>query len=135
MMNGRWNRSGLAAAAVLLLVASVASAKFPSLGKSTAKSADLEITSATRVASGPELQPGSYKVSLVNSSGSPEVAFYRNGNLVAQGPVKLVDEGKKNQQTEIESNTETHELIQMRLKGWNQTFVFVDPGPSSNSGQ
>ena len=72
MMNDRWNRSGLAAAALLLLVASLASAKFPSLGKSTVKLVDLEITSAIRVGSGPELQPGSYKVSLVNSSGSPE---------------------------------------------------------------
>ncbi len=135
MMNDRWNRSGLAAAALLLLVASLASAKFPSLGKSTVKSVDLEITRATRVGSGPELQPGSYKVSLVNSPGSPEVAFYRNGKLIAQAPVKLVDEVKKNQQTEIESNTETHELVQMRLKGWNQTFVFVDTGTSSNSGQ
>ncbi len=135
MMNTKWNRSAIAAAAVLLFAAGAASAKFLRLSKSTNKSANIEISQQARLGNGPELQPGSYKVTLVSNSNSPEVAFYQNGKLVAQVPVQLVGGGNKFNQTEIHSNTDTHEIIEMRLEGWNQRLIFIDADTSTNSGQ
>lgn len=135
MMNNKWSRSALAAAAVLLFATGVASAKFPRLSKSTNKSAEIEITQQARLGNGPELQPGSYKVTLVNNSNSPEVAFYQNGKLVAQAPVQLVAGANKFNQTEIESNSDTHTIIEIRLQGWTQRILFGEINTSTNSGQ
>ncbi len=135
MMNSKWNRFAFAAAAVLLFAAGAASARFPRLSKSTNKSADIEIGQQARLGNGPELQPGSYKVTLVTNSNSPEAAFYQNGKLVAQVPVQLVDGGNKFNETEIHSNTDTHAIIEMRLKGWNQRLIFTGADTSTSSGQ
>jgi hypothetical protein len=134
LMNNKWKRFALATI-VMLFVAGVASAKFPRLTKSTNKSADIEIQQGARLGNGPDLQPGSYKLTLVNNSNSPEAAFYRKGKLVAQVPVQLVDGEKKSNETEIYSDTDTHTITEMHPKGWNQKLVFIEAGTATNSGQ
>jgi hypothetical protein len=122
------NKSMLAAA-VILVAASMAFAKFPSLdfGRSAKKSADVEIYQTTRIPGGPTLHSGEYKVVLNNNSPTPEIGFYRSGKLVAQVPAKLVDKGKKFDETEIYYDTQGSDIQvikQMDLSGWREEVVF-----------
>ena len=127
------NKSMLAAA--ILVAASMAFAKFPSLdlGHSSKKSANIEIFQAGRIPGGPTLEPGNYKVVLTNNSPTPEIGFYQNGKLVAQVPAKLVDQGKKIELTEITYSTkgpDTQVITEMDLSGWREKVLF-----GKNNGQ
>jgi hypothetical protein len=122
------NKSMLAVAAILV-AASMAFAKFPSLdsGHSSKKSADLELFQAGRIPGGPTLQSGDYKVVLNNNSTTPEIGFYQNGKLVAQVPAKLVEQGKKIEQTEVFYDTQganTSVITEMDLGGWRDKILF-----------
>ena len=122
------NKSMLAAAGILV-AASMAFAKFPSLdlGRSSKKSADVEIYETARIPGGPTLHSGEYRVVLNNNSPTPEIGFYQNGKLVAQVPAKLVDQGKKFDETKIYSNTtgaETQVITQMDISGWREKVLF-----------
>ena len=117
------------AAAGILVAASMAFAKFPLLdfGHSSNKSADVEIMQTARIAGGPTLQSGEYKVVLNNSSTTPEVGFYQNGKLVAQVPAKLVHQGKKISETEITYDTRSANaqvITEMDLGGWTDKVFF-----------
>lgn len=135
MMKSQWVRFALAAAVASLFAAGVASAKLPRPNKSANKSAGVQIVEQARLGNGPELQPGDYRVTLVENSNSTEVAFYRNGKLVAQVPVQVVDGGNKFSETEVHSNTDTHSITEIRLKGWSQRLVFTATDTSTNAGQ
>ena len=122
------NRSTLVVAGILV-AASMAFAKFPSLdiGRSSKKSADVEIDQAARIPGGPTLQSGKYKVVLNNNSTTPEIGFYQNDNLVAQVPAKLVEQGKKFDKTAIHYDTRganTQVITEMDLDGWKEEVVF-----------
>ena len=122
------NKSMLAAVGILV-AASMAFAKFPSLdlGRSSKKSADVEIDQTARIPGGPTLQSGEYKVVLNNNSPTPEIGFYQNGKLVAQVPAKLVDQGKKINETTIYYDTrgaDTQVITQMDLSGWREKVLF-----------
>jgi hypothetical protein len=91
------------------------------------KSARVDIVGVTKVPGGPMLQPGTYRVTLLNTSSVPEIGFYQEGKLVGQAPVKLVDQAKKISQTELLTNTEpnrTNVLSEMDLSGWTQKLMF-----------
>ena len=122
------NKSMLAAAWILV-AASMAFAKFPSLdfGRSSKKTTDVDIYQTAQIPGGPTLQPGEYKVVLNNNSPTPQVGFYQKGKLVAQVPAKLVDQGKEFDETAITYATqgaETHVITQMDLSGWRKKVVF-----------
>jgi hypothetical protein len=122
------NKSMLAAAGILV-AASMAFAKFPSLdfGRSSKKSADVDIYQTGRIRGGPTLQSGEYKVVLNNNSTTPEIGFYQNGKLVAEVPAKLVDQGKKINETKVYYDTtgaDTQVITQMDLSGWRKQVVF-----------
>ena len=122
------NKSMLVVAGILV-AASMAFAKFPSLdfGRSSKKSADVEIDQTARIPGGPTLQSGEYRVVLNNNSTTPEIGFYQNGKLVAQVPTKLVDEGKKFDQTAISYDTQsanTYVMREMNLSGWREKVLF-----------
>jgi hypothetical protein len=73
------------------------------------------------------LQSGKYKVVLNNNSPTPEMGFYHNGKLVAQVPAKLVDQGKKINETKIYYDTrgaDTQVITQMDLSGWREKVLF-----------
>ena len=95
-MNKNMVNQSMLVAAGILVAASVAFAKFPSfdLGHSSKKSANVEIVQTARLAGGPTLQSGKYKVALNNDSPTPAIGFYQNGKLIAQVPAKLVDQSK-----------------------------------------
>jgi len=122
------NKSMLAAAGILV-AASMAFAKFPSLdlGHSSKKSATVEIDQRTRIPGGPMLQSGEYKVVLNNNSPVPEIGFYYDGKLVAQVPAKLVDQGKKFDQTAISYDTrsaDAYVIKEMDISGWKEKILF-----------
>ena len=118
------------AATAILVAASMAFAKFPSfdLGRSSKEpSANVTIIQTARLPGGPTLQSGKYKVTLNNSSPTPEIGFYQNGKLVAQVPAKLVDQGKKFDQTAISYDTQradTYVIREMDLSGWREKILF-----------
>lgn len=128
MKNDVLNKSMVTAAGILF-AAGVAFAKFPSfdLGHSSKQSASVEIYQAARIPGGPTLQSGEYKVVLNNNSPAPEIGFYQNGKLVAQVPAKLVDPGKKINETKVYyvtrgANAEV--ITQMDLSGWREKVLF-----------
>jgi len=122
------NKSMLAAAWILV-AASMAFAKFPSLdfGRSSKKSATVEIDQTARIPGGPTLQSGEYQVVLNNNSTAPEIGFYQDGKLVAQVPAKLVDQAKKINETKIFFDTRganTQVITEMDLHGWRDKVFF-----------
>ncbi len=128
----------LATTAVLLFTAAMAVARFPGLHDSSRKSADIDLPESTQVPNGPTLQAGSYKVTLLNGSSTPEVGFYQDGKLVGQAPVRLVDQEKKISQTQVLSDTKddhTQVLTEMDLRGWTQKVMFTGSDSSSPSGK
>jgi hypothetical protein len=122
------NKSMLAAVGIVV-AAGMAFAKFPSLdfGRSSKKSAKVEIDQTARIADGPTLQPGEYKVVLNNNSTTPEIGFYQNGKLVAQAPAKLVDQGKKINETAVtydDQGSDSQVITKMDLSGWREEVLF-----------
>jgi hypothetical protein len=137
-MNVKASKSILTTTAALLFLATVAFAGFPRHSHSSTKSATIQVTDTTRVPDGPTLQPGTYKVTLLNGSGAPALGFYQQGSLVGQAPVKLVDQGKKIDQTEIQSNREndgTGVMTELDLSGWTQKITFGQGGGNNNTGE
>ena len=133
-MNHNAIKRALAAVVALLFAGGVASAKFPKPGKSGTKSANVTIIQAAKLGNGPELQPGDYRATLTPGSDSTEVAFYQDGKLVAKAPAKLVDQGKKAAQTEINYDRQNNMITEMEISGLTQKVVFSGAGTGNNSG-
>lgn len=132
------NKSMMAAAGILV-AASMAFAKSPSpdLGRSSRKSAEVDIYQTARIPGGPTLQSGEYRVVLNNNSPTPELGFYQNGKLVAQVPAKLVEQGKKIDETEILYQAEgdnSQVLTEMDLQGWKEKVLFGQNDGNAGSG-
>lgn len=132
------NKSLLTMAGILV-AASMAFAKFPSfdLGHSSKQSANVVIDQTARIPGGPTLQSGKYNVVLDNNSRAPEMEFYQNGKLVAQVPAKLVDQGKKINETKIYYDTrgaDTQMITQIDISGWREKVFFgKDNGRASST--
>jgi hypothetical protein len=124
--------------ALVLFTAAMAFAGFPGHHTSAQKSADVDFAETTKVPNGPTLEPGTYKVALLNESSAPEVGFYQGGKLVGQAPVKLVEQGQKIRQTQVSSNlvdSNTRVLNEMDFSGWTQKIVFGGSSANSGSGE
>ena len=122
------NKSMLGAVGILV-AASMAFAKFPlfDFGHSSKKSAAVQIYEAARIPGGPTLQSGEYRVVLNNGSTTPQIGFYQNSKLVALVPAKLVEQGKKIEQTEIyyaTTSPNTQVITEMDLGGWRHKVFF-----------
>ena len=103
--------------------------------------ADPQNQTGSAVKERPDVQkkePALYKVVLLNDSSTPEVGFYRDGKLIGQAPVKLVDQGKKFQETEVDANIlDDHSAVitEMHLTGWTEKLIFSGSDTGSASGQ
>lgn len=75
-----------------------------------------------------KLKPGNYKIDLVNNKMVPTVQFYnKEGKLVGQAPVKLVNKTSKNQQTQVDYTTVAsgdHIITEISLGGWKESLYF-----------
>ena len=99
-----------------------------SAGLAAAKTNTVQLPYATKIGNGSVLNAGSYRVALVNSSKTPELAFYQGGKQVAEAPVKLVSVPKKNSETQViydESHKNSNVMTEIDLDGWNQNMVFA----------
>ena len=98
-----------------------------SAGLAAAKTSTVEFSSRAKLGNGPVIDPGSYRVVLMNDSSKPEVALYQGGKQVAQVPVKIVSVPKKNSETEViydQTHTNPTVVTEIDLSGWNQNLVF-----------
>lgn len=120
----------LASVLALVSVAGLASAK-----QRTGKVATVDISQSAQVLNGPTLQPGTYQVKLLSESGTPQVAFYQGGKLVAQAPATLVDQGSKSTETAAHFNNAdgNHVLTQIDVNGWTKSIQFGPAGGNSST--
>jgi hypothetical protein len=116
--------TAFAAALALLFVAGLAFAK--------AKQVNIEYPA--KLADGPELKAGSYKVDVLNPQNNPEAVFYRGKEVVAKAPVKLVDEPRKSEYTAVSYTTEQtpRVITEIFLGGSKQKLVFENPKTKTN---
>jgi hypothetical protein len=126
--------SSIGVVATILIAASLAGAR--GHDRSRPKSADVDVPYSATIPNGPTLQPGSYKIELVNDSTSAKVDFYQNGALVAEAPVELVDTGSKFSQTEVyyyNPDNSTRVMTQIDLKGETQKAMLAASDSSAVS--
>jgi hypothetical protein len=138
LMNAKGLKPILTTVAFVLFTTSMALAGFPGLHNSAGRSADVDFTQTVKVPNGPTLQPGTYKVALLNDSSAPEVAFYRNDKLVGQAPVKLIDQGQKIRQTEVYTQIQddhSQVITEMDFSGWTEKVVFGGSDAGAASGE
>jgi hypothetical protein len=115
-------------AITLGLAASLGLAKSPD--KSATKSADIVITTATATPDG-QLQPGTYKMTLLNELTAPEVAFYKGNKLICKCPVKIQTLPAKASATALLVETGpngTRILKTVSIGGWTEKVIFSQAG-------
>lgn len=96
-------------------------------GIAFAKTNKIDVLYPAMVGKTLKLKPGDYKVDVVNNKKMPAVKFYENdGKLVGQAPVKLVNEARKNRQTEVDYTVASndHAITEISLRGWKQNLYF-----------
>jgi hypothetical protein len=103
-------------------------------GLAFAKTRDVTLDRTAKLADGPQLAAGSYKVDVLNMQTKPEVVFYQRKDVVAKVPAKLVEAPMKAEYTEVTYNTASHPQIitAIQLSGWKDKLVFANPATKSN---
>ncbi|MBI4165834.1 MAG: hypothetical protein HY508_08885 [Acidobacteria bacterium] len=106
-------------------------------GLAFAKAREIQLAYPAKLANGPEIQPGSYKVDVLNNQPTPEVVFYRGKEVVARTPAKLVELPRKSDQTQIHSKMEgdSRLITEIRLEGWKEKLLFDEPTQTDQSGR
>jgi len=110
------------------LLAGASAMLFLAAGVAAAKATTVHVMYQVEFKNGATLNPGNYRVAVVNNSGSSELAFYQNRRQMAEEPVKLVSEPQKIGQTEVYYDTANHShvLTEIDLRGWNQKVMFPE---------
>jgi hypothetical protein len=126
-MTGKFLRGTLSAMAACLLFA----------GMIFAKGTTVSIDQPARLANGPTLQPGSYKVEVMTGGPTSEVIFYKGKEIVAKAPAKLVEHPTSVSATQIHYSQRDNDRIitEMRLQGRRDRLVFEEAGETPKSGQ
>jgi hypothetical protein len=113
------------------LIISVLSVVFLFTGMALAKTKQVDVLYSSTVGKTLKLKPGNYRIDVVNNKTSPAVKFFDNyGKLVGQAPVKVVNESKKNQQTQVDYSTEAsndHAITEISPGGWKENLYFSRP--------
>jgi len=94
------------------------------------KPVDVTLTAVTVMPDGAQLQPGDYRMTLLNDSATPQVEFYQKGKLVCKCPVKIENTPAKSPQTQMLYNVKpdgTRVLQSVRVRGWTQALIFSSP--------
>jgi hypothetical protein len=100
-------------------------------GMAFAKTKQINVIYQTRVGKSLKLTPGKYRIDVTKNTKMSEVQFYnRDGRLVGQVPVKVVDKSRKNNETEVyysklASNRQL--LTEISPGGWRENLVFSHP--------
>jgi hypothetical protein len=106
-------------------------------GMAFAKAKEINISQPAKLANGPELQPGTYKVDLLKAQDAHEVLFYKGNEVVARTPAKVLEEPSKAPRTEIvyETRDGGRVITQMRVDGWREKLIFGEHGEQAKTGQ
>jgi hypothetical protein len=111
-----------------ITVISALSVVFLFAGMAFAKTKQIDVIYHSTVGKTLKLNPGNYKIDVVNNMKSPSVQFYNNhGKLVGQVPVKVTNEARKNSQTLIDYNTvasNDHAITEISPGGWKENLHF-----------
>lgn len=105
----------------------ITAALFFLCGMTFAKSSNISLIYRGEIGNNLTLAPGTYRMVVNNHSQTPKVAFYQNGKLVGEAPVKLVSEAKKANQTEVfysAPHNGTRNITQIDPSGWKDELVF-----------
>lgn len=97
-------------------------------GMAFAKTKKIDVLYPAMVGKTLKLKPGDYRIDVVNNKKSPAVKFYNNyGKLVGQAPVKLVNEARKNHQTQVAYTaiaSNDHAITEISPSGWKENLFF-----------
>lgn len=99
-----------------------------SADKSTSKSASIIITAVTATPDA-ELQPGTYRMTLLNATTAPEVEFYQGNKLVCKCPVKIETLPQRAEATALFVETSangTRVLRTISIGGWTEKVIFSE---------
>ena len=123
--------------AVLALTLLALSAGLCLAGKPNAsKRTTVTLTTVTIMPDGAQLQPGDYRMELLNDSAAPQVAFYKHNKLLCKCPVKLESAANKPEFTQalydIRGNG-TRVLRSLSVAGWSEILVFSGPGAAGGA--
>jgi hypothetical protein len=91
------------------------------------KSVNVTFLAATTMPDGVQLQPGEYRMTLLNDSSTPQVEFYRHGKLMCRCPVKVENKPTKADATQVildVSESGVHTLHSVVIGGSTQLVVF-----------
>lgn len=109
-------------------IISVLSVVFLFGGMAFAKTKKIDVLYPAMVGKSLKLKPGNYKIDVVNNKKSPAVRFYdKDGKLVGQAPVKLVNEATKNHNTQVDYRTvasNAHAITEISPRGWKERLYF-----------
>ena len=99
-----------------------------------AKTKNVTLDRTAKLADGPQLTAGSYKVAVLNMQKEPEVVFYQGRDVVAKVPAKLVQAPMKAEYTEVTYNTASHPqlITEIQFSGWKDKLVFSKSTTKSN---
>ena len=100
-------------------------------GIAFAKTKRIDVIYASTVGKTLKLSPGKYQINVVQNAKSPAVDFVNsNGKLVGKVPVKIDNEARKNNDTQVDYNTVAsngHAITEIRPGGWKEKLVFSQP--------
>ncbi len=115
-------------------ILSIGVATIIAAGLSFAKSHKVNVIYRSHVGTKAQLAPGTYQVHLIQASNSTDLAFFKNNRQVAQVPVTIKPENRKNRATEVDYNKvakNDHVITAIRLGGWNEEFVMPSGASAS----
>ena len=121
--------------AVMGLATGLAVAK--SADKAANKSTNILITTATATPDG-MLQPGTYKMTLFNEAGMPQVAFYKGNKLICKCPVTIENLPTKAESTQllVESGDNGMRVLKtIAVGGWTEKVIFPEAPAPAGSGR
>ncbi len=97
-------------------------------GMAFAKTKRIDVIYASTVGKTLRLTPGKYQINLVQNTKSPTVNFFNSyGKLLGKVPVKIDNEARKNNDTQVDYNTVAsngHAITEIRPQGWKEKLMF-----------
>jgi hypothetical protein len=119
-------KRALIAAVTLTLTTGLALAQ-----TNTSRTVDVTLVAVTTMPDGAQLQPGVYRMAVLNDSNAPQVALYRKGKLVCKCPVKIENTATKAETTQLffdVPRNDVHILKSVAIEGSTQLLVFSKGG-------